>query len=98
MLSRASISGRSNAQRVLALLSCVVLLYFAAGTFTHEHKSGPETACSICQVLHMPATAGRPLGLMAGAQPVAWQAALSPRTAPADSFRLHRPSRAPPAV
>lgn len=96
MFSRAFISGRSNAQRVLALVSCVVLLYFAAGTFAHEHKSGPETACSICQALHMPAMAGAPLGLMAGAQPVVWQGSLSPRTAPADSFCLHRASRAPP--
>ena len=97
MLSRASILGHRSAQRALAVVTCVVLLWFATGTFAHEHGSGPETACSICQALQMPAIAGAPIGLIAAPQPVAWQDWLSPRTTPTDSFRLHRASRAPPA-
>lgn len=97
MLSRASILGQRSAQRALAVVTCVVLLCFAVGTFVHEHKSGPETACSVCQALHMPAIAGAPSALIAESQPVAWQDGLSPRTTPTDSFRLHRASRAPPA-
>jgi len=97
MFSRTSILAHRNAQRALAVVSCAVLLCFVAGTFVHEHKSGPETACSICQALHMPGITGAPLGLIAEPQPIAWQDSVSPHTAPTDSFHLRAASRAPPA-
>jgi hypothetical protein len=86
---------RRNAQRALVLVSCLVLLYSAVGTFVHEHNSG--TNCSICQALHMPGITGAPLGLIAEPQPIAWQDLVSPHTAPTDSFHLRAASRAPPA-
>lgn len=96
MFFEASILSRRNVQRALALVGGLVLLYFAVGTFVHEHK-GSETNCSICQALHTPAIAGAPLGRVAEPQPAAWQNSLSAHTAPTDSFHLRAASRAPPA-
>ena len=95
------ISGLSLRQRsirrALALLGCVVLLYFAAGgTLLHHHTSGPETACHICQALHVPALAAAPVKLIPEAQQVGWHASLPESAALSDSFALHRASRAPP--
>jgi hypothetical protein len=87
------ISGR----RALAVLGCVALLYFAAGgTLLHHHTGGPDTACHICQALHMPALAAAPLDLIPEAREVARHAALPDSATPQDSFALHRASRGPP--
>jgi hypothetical protein len=86
-------------KRALAILGCVALLYFAAGgAFVHQHTGGPETACHVCQSLHMPALAAAPLDLIPEARQVAWHAVLPENAAPLDSFSLHRASRAPPAA
>ena len=38
------------AERTAAAAVCLALLYFAAGgSFLHDHKSGPETVCYVCQ-------------------------------------------------
>jgi len=88
--------GRSTAQRTLAILACVALLYFAAGgSFLHEHTNGPDTACHVCQALHMPALAA-PLDLVTTPEPVTWYSSLPLHAAPSDSFSLHRAGRAPP--
>jgi hypothetical protein len=80
-------------------LGCVALLYFAAGgAFAHVHTGGPDTACHICQSLHMPALAAAPLDLIPEAPQVAWHAVLPDNASPLDSFNLHRASRAPPAT
>src|SRR5947208_4038878 len=87
------ISGR----RALAILGCVALLYFAAGgAFAHEHNGGPETACHICQSLHVPGLAVASLGLIPQVRQVAWYVAVSESDSPLDSASLHRASRAPP--
>jgi len=50
-----AIFGRTGVRRALALLACVALLYFAAGgSLFHQHTNGPDTACHMCQALHMP--------------------------------------------
>ena len=97
MHSQASTFGQGNARRALAVLGCVVLLYFAAGgTFLHEHTGGPDTTCHVCQALHMPALAAAPVKLVPEAQHIAWHASLPENAVPSDSFALHRASRAPP--
>jgi hypothetical protein len=84
-------------KRTLALLGCVALLYFAASGAFHQHTDGPDTACHVCQSLHMPALAAAPLDLIPEARQVAWHAVLPENASPLDSFSLHRASRAPPA-
>jgi hypothetical protein len=84
-------------RRALALLACVALLYFAAGgSLFHQHTNGPDTACHICQALHMPALAAARLDLVSGPQVVTWFSSLPQHAAPSDSFSLHRAGRAPP--
>jgi hypothetical protein len=93
------ISGHGSLRRALAVLGCVALLYLAAGgAFLHEHTGGPETACHTCQALHIPALVVAPVKLIPEAEQVAWHASLPEAQAPADSFSLHRASRAPPTV
>ena len=88
-----------RARRALAVLGCVALLYFAAGgSVLHHHSGGPDTACHICQALHMPALAAAPLDLIPEAREVARYAALPTDAAPQDSFALHRASCAPPSA
>ena|SRR5271156_3085447 len=86
-------------RRGLALLACAALLYFACGgAFLHEHTSGPETPCHICQALHMPALASAPVAFSISLTPVTRISAIPQHSAPNDSFSLHRPSRAPPSA
>jgi hypothetical protein len=88
-----------SGKRAIAVLGCVALLYFAAGgAFAHEHTGGPDTACHVCQSLHVPALAAAPLDLIPEARQVAWHAALPGNVSPLDSFSLHRASRAPPTA
>ena len=95
MHPRLKLTGR----RTLAVLGCLALLYFAAGgSILHHHTGGPDTACHICQALHMPALAAAPLDLIPEAREVAPHAALPDNAAPQDSFALHRASRAPPSA
>jgi hypothetical protein len=95
---RAAIFGHKHTRRALAIAGCVVLLYFAAGGSLHHHTSGPETACHICQALHMPALAVAPARVVPEAQQAAWHVAVPQHRGPSDSFGLHRASRAPPAL
>src|ERR1700730_1263528 len=95
-MNRASlISGR----RALAILGCVALLYFAAGgVFVHQHSGGPDTACHVCQSVHVPTLASAPLDLIHEARQVAWHAVLPENVSPLDAFATHRASRAPPSA
>jgi hypothetical protein len=92
-----AIFGRSTAQRALAIAACAALLYFAAGgSFLHEHTNAPDSACHICQALHMPALAAAPLDLVSTPELVTWYSSLPLHRTPSDSFSLHRAGRAPP--
>ena len=99
MYLREAIFGRTVVRRALALLASVALLYFAAGgSLFHQHTSGPDTACPICQVLHMPALAAVRLGLVSTPQIITRNSSLPQHAAPSDSFSLHRAGRAPPTA
>ena len=88
-----------SGKRALAILGCVALLYFAAGgAFVHQHTGGTDTACHVCQSLHMPALAAAALDLIPEAPQVAWHAVLPDNVSPLDSFALHRASRGPPSA
>jgi hypothetical protein len=94
-----AIFGRTVVRRTLALLASVALLYFAAGgSLFHQHTNGPDTACHICQALHMPALPTARLGLASTPQVVTWYSSLPQHAAPSDSFSLHRAGRAPPTA
>jgi Protein of unknown function (DUF2946) len=85
-------------RRALAILGCLALLYFVAGATLHHHNGDSDTACHICQALHMPALAAAPLSLIPQAQEISQHTAIPPGAAPLDSFSLHRASRAPPSA
>ncbi len=99
MTSQGTISRGTIAHRALAVFACSVLLFFAAGgTFLHHHQGGHETACHICQTLHMPALAVASSDLVITPGPITWYSSLLIHVAPEDSFALHRASRAPPTA
>jgi hypothetical protein len=99
MYPQEAIFGRIAVRRALALLACAALLYFAAGgSLFHEHTNGPDTACHVCQALHMPALAAARLDLGSTPQIITWYSSLPQHTAPSDSFSLHRAGRAPPSA
>lgn len=83
--------------RSLALLACASLLFFAlGGTLFHQHSNTPETACHLCQSLHMPALASASLPLVSAPELIARYLSPSGLMSPSDSVSLHRASRAPP--
>jgi len=85
--------------KAVALFACAALLYFACGgAFLHEHSSGPETPCHICQALHMPALAVAHVDLALTPSPITRLSSIQQQIVPNASFSLHRPSRAPPAA
>ena len=90
--------GRQMARRGLALLACGALLFFVAGSYLHKHTEGPDTACHVCQALHMPALAATRLDLLSSPEQVTWYLSLSHHVAPTNSFSLHRAGRAPPTA
>jgi hypothetical protein len=97
MHTRAAQFGRNRWQRALAVLSCLTLLYFAAGgVFIHQHTGGPETVCPVCQALHMPALAAAPFTLLPEVRQVSAQAAPAAIALPFEPFASARASRAPP--
>jgi len=98
MHSTGAIFGHKRKRRALAILGCLALLYFVAGATLHHHTGDSDTACHMCQALHMPALAVAPLDLIPGAQHVTWHASAPEHAAPSDSFSLHRASRAPPTA
>ena len=94
-----SIFGRPVTRRALAVFACAALLFFAAGgSLFHQHTNGPDTACHLCQALHMPALAAARLDLASTPQVVTWYSSVPQHAAPSDSFSLHRAGRAPPTA
>jgi hypothetical protein len=99
MHPRGPIFGRVIVRRALALVVFAALLFFAGGgSFLHHHTDGSDTACHICQVLHMPALAAAPLDLVSSLQIIIRTSSLPQHAAPSDSFSLHRAGRAPPTA
>ncbi len=94
-----SIFGRTAVRRWLAVLACAALLFFAAGgSFLHKHTNGPDTACHICQVLHLPALTAAPLDLVSTLQIITWYSSLPQLATPRNSFSLYHAGRAPPTA
>jgi hypothetical protein len=92
-------SGEVFARRAVALLAFAALLYFAAaGSVFHQHTNGPDTACHICQALHMPTLAAARLALSSTPELIAWYSSIPKHVAPSNSFSLHHASRAPPSA
>jgi len=90
--------GRKMVRRALALLACGALLFFVAGSYLHQHTDGPDTACHVCQALHMPALAATRLDLLSAPEQVTSYLSLSHHVAPSNFFSLHRAGRAPPTA
>jgi len=88
--------GQNNMRRALALLACATLLFFVAGSYLHKHTEGPDTACHVCQAMHMPALAATRLDLLSTPEQVTWYLSFSLHVAPSNSFSLDRAGRAPP--
>jgi len=87
------------ARRAMALLACAILLYFAAGgTIFHQHTGGPDTACHVCQALHMPALAAAALDLVAAPELITSFLALPQHATPSDPFARQLASRGPPTA
>jgi hypothetical protein len=83
----------------LAVLGCLLLLYLSSGAaFLHQHTSGPETTCHVCQVLHAPALTAARLNLIPQARQVARNSFATTHVAPTNSFAVHRTPRAPPSA
>src|SRR2546429_9882376 len=93
-----AILDRPLVRRARTRLVPIALFYFAAGgSLSHKHTGGPDTACHICQVLHMPALAAARLDLVSTPQIITRYSSLPQHAAPSDSFSLDRAGRAPPA-
>jgi hypothetical protein len=85
--------------KAVALFACAALLYFACGgAFLHEHSSGPETPCHICQALHMPALAVAHVNLALTPSPIARLSSIPKQVALNAILSLYRLSRAPPVA
>lgn len=89
----------TTVRRLAAAVVCLALLYFAAGgSFLHEHKSGPETVCHVCQSLHAPALTAASNTLVSHPQVTGWHVVQPMQLAVLDEFRLYPSGRAPPSL
>ena len=90
---------RSFWQRALVVIACLALVYLTAGAaFVHKHERGPETACHVCQAIHMPVLVATSAELVYTPRLLSWCVSLPFHAAPLDTFALHRASRAPPSA
>jgi hypothetical protein len=84
-------------RRAAAATVCLALLYFAAGgSFLHQHKSGPETVCHVCQSLHAPALAASSQTVVSYPELTGWHTARPVLLATLDEFSFLPSGRAPP--
>ncbi len=82
-----------------ATLLCLALLYFAiGGSFLHQHNSGPDATCHVCQSLHAPALTSSFSGMASAPQISGWHDSRPVFTAPLDEVSLLRSGRAPPSA
>ena len=88
-----------TARRALALVASIALFYFAAGgAFLHEHKGGNDTACHVCQALHLPALAPANLPTVTAPEFFSWYLSQPILPVPCEAFSFHHAGRAPPAA
>jgi hypothetical protein len=86
-------------RRIGAALICLALLYFAGGgSFLHQHNSGPDTVCHVCQALHAPALTVSFSGIASAPQISGWHDSHGVFTAALDEVSLLRSGRAPPCA
>ena len=99
MRPQETVFGRKASRHALALLACAALLYFAAGgSLFHQHTNAPDTACHICQALHMPALAPAAAAAIAIPEFVSWYLTQPVYAAPCEAFSFHHAGRAPPVA
>jgi hypothetical protein len=99
MKSAKEIFGKLTGRGALALLAGLALFYFAAGgAFLHQHGGGNDTACHICQALHMPALAPADAAAIAVPEFVSWHLTQPVYAARCEAFSFHHAGRAPPTV
>jgi hypothetical protein len=94
------IFAKINSRRAMALLAGIALVYFAAGgAFLHEHKdSRSDTACHVCQALHLPALTAAGVPSISVPEFFSWYLTQPIHAAPCEAFSIHHAGRAPPTA
>ena len=83
--------------RLAAGLVCLALLYFAAGgSLLHQHTSGRDTVCHVCQSLHAPGLAVSASGLLVTPEITGWHEARPIASHALNEDSLYHSGRAPP--
>jgi hypothetical protein len=92
-------SGENTLSRYSALLICLALFYFAAGgSLLHQHRSGQDPVCHVCQSLHAPALAASAGVVVAAPEITDWHDARPIRATSLNEVSLHHSGRAPPSA
>jgi hypothetical protein len=98
-MSAAGKNSRVPLRQVSAALLCLALLYFAGGgNFLHQHNGGPDTACHVCQSLHVPALTASFSGIASAPQLSGWLDSRPILSAALDRVSQLRSGRAPPTA
>jgi hypothetical protein len=80
-------------------LVCLALFYFAAGgSFLHQHRSGQDPVCHVCQSLHAPALAASAGMVVATPGITGRHDAPSLQASVLKKVSLHHAGRAPPSA
>jgi len=96
-MKRSSKSAEKRWSRLAAGLVCLALLYFAAGgSLLHQHTSGRDPVCHVCQSLHAPALTVSTSGLVATPEITDWHEALPVAAHALNEDSLYHSGRAPP--
>jgi hypothetical protein len=92
-------SQKVQLRRVGAALVCLALLYFAAGgSFLHQHQTGHDTVCHVCQSLHASALAPSVSGIASAPEVSAWLDSQSDSDPVQSEFSSLHSGRAPPSA
>jgi hypothetical protein len=92
-------SGGNTLRRYGALLICLALFYFAAGgSFLHQHRSGQDPVCHVCQSLHAPALAASAGVVVAAPEITGWHDSRAIQATALNEVSLHHAGRAPPSA
>jgi len=86
-------------RRYGALLICLALFYFGAGgSFLHQHRSGQDPVCHLCQSLHAPALAASAGVVVAAPEVTGWHDARAIQATTLNEVSLYHAGRAPPST